>query len=175
MERSHSETSSSNAGQENPLILWTQEVYYFIYKNLKLIPILSQIKLIHVILSYLLISVWLLFSYLHLVYRSASFPRVPRPVPSMNFSSAHCVHQAPPVSLSVILSPILFVYNSHVNISYYESSSIEYFVNSLTALQKMCEVLHSHRNVYGDYIYSDITPCRCEPWRWTQKSRPKRR
>jgi alanine dehydrogenase len=47
------EAASCAATQELPIILWNQKAHYCVHNNPPLVPILSQIYLVHITPSYL--------------------------------------------------------------------------------------------------------------------------
>jgi hypothetical protein len=67
------EAASCAATQEFPNILRNQKVHYDVYKNTRLVPILSQIKPVHTTPSYLR-SILILFTNLHLGLPSDLIP-----------------------------------------------------------------------------------------------------
>jgi hypothetical protein len=102
MEQCPSKINSSTAGQEIPCILWIQKAHYRLYKNLQLVPILSQINPVYASISHFLNIRWNVI---------LSVIEVAQPTYSLNFFSPHCVPKTSPILLSIILSRILIMYN----------------------------------------------------------------
>jgi hypothetical protein len=93
------EANRSSATKDIPRILWNQKVHYRIQKSPPLVPILSQINLVHTPHPIFVRSILILSSLLRLDLPSGSFSRVYSPNSSMHLSSPSYVLHVLPISV----------------------------------------------------------------------------
>jgi len=89
MEKSpSSKSSSSSDSHESPRTLWNQKIHHRIHNSAPLVPILTQLKTIHILTAYSLRFVLILSAHL-----DSGLPSSLYPLRFLKFTNQYCIHR----------------------------------------------------------------------------------